>query len=83
MRSLWRRLASRWLGGGGSEALAGDATALDMLLSGERHPQVFDVHRVPGVSHHAMMSSAAENGSDLQIVSEEVLCSDPSDRDLC
>ena len=83
MRSLWRRLALRWLGGDGSEALSGDASALDMLLSGEIPPQVFDVQRAPGVSHHAMMSSAIEGGSDPQTVSEEALRSGASGRDHC
>ena len=35
MRSLWRMLALRWLGGHGSEALAGNSTMLEALMSGE------------------------------------------------
>jgi len=34
MRSLWRILALRWLGGDGSEALTGDAAILEGLLRG-------------------------------------------------
>jgi len=83
MRSLWRKLALQWLGGDGSEVLAGDATALDMLLSSGKPPQVFDVRRVPGVSHRAMMYSAIESEADPQIVSRESLLSDPSGRGVC
>jgi hypothetical protein len=62
MRSLWRLLASQWLGGEGSETLTGEATVLDVLLSGEpaRPTQTFDVRREPGVSHQAMMSPDPE-----------------------
>jgi hypothetical protein len=57
MRSLWRALALQWLGGEGSEALAGSSTVRDMLFCNEpaRAMQVFDVRREPGVSHDAMM----------------------------
>ena len=59
MRSLWRLLASQWLGGEGSEVLTGQATVLDIVLSGEpsQSAQTFDVRRAPGVSHRAMMSA--------------------------
>jgi hypothetical protein len=83
MRSLWRRLALQWLGGDGSGALSQDTTALEMLLSDEKPPQVFDVRRVPGVSYDAMMSSGIESRADPQIASEEALRSGPSDNDLC
>jgi len=83
MHSLWRRLALQWLGGDGSGALSEDKTALEMLLTDEKQPQVFDVRRTPGVSYDAMMSSGIESGSDPQIVSEEALRSGPSSPDLC
>jgi hypothetical protein len=36
MRSLWRMIALRWLGGQGSEALTDDSALLDLLTIGER-----------------------------------------------
>jgi hypothetical protein len=57
MRSLWRMIALRWLGGQGSEALIGDSALLDLLSSGERAPPSgFAVSRRSGVSHHAINS---------------------------
>ena len=57
MRSLWRMIALRWLGGQGSEALTGDTALLDLLTIGERAPAIgFAVSRRSGVSHHAMIS---------------------------
>ena len=32
MRSLWRMIAARWLGGQASDALTGDAALLDLLM---------------------------------------------------
>jgi len=57
MRSLWRRLALRWLGGEGSGALGGEAALLDTLLSGqgERAAEIYRVTREAGVSHRAML----------------------------
>ena len=46
MRSLWRLMALRWLGGEGSEALTGDSALLNLLPSGEAGP-VFHVVRDP------------------------------------
>jgi hypothetical protein len=57
MRSLWRMIALRWLGGQGSEALTDDSALLDLLTIGERAPPIgFAVRRQSGVSHHAMNS---------------------------
>ena len=57
MRSLWRMIALRWLGGQGSGALTDDSALLDLLTSGERAPPIgFAVSRRSGVSHHAMNS---------------------------
>jgi len=55
MGSLWRDLALRWLGGKGSEALAG-AT---------RPESTFDVRREAGGSRHAEMSSQAPHPTPL------------------
>jgi len=85
MRSLWRILALRWLGGEGSEALTGDSTVLESLMFGEhaRAMHAFDVRRAPEVSHHAMMSPGAECRSDPETASEEVLRSGLPGRYLC
>src|SRR5271169_4964398 len=57
MRSLWRMIALRWLGGQGSEALTDDSVLIDLLTIGERAPPIgFPVSRRSGVSHHAMNS---------------------------
>jgi hypothetical protein len=66
MRSLWRMIALRWLGGQGSGALTDDSALLDLLTSGERAPPVgFEVSRRSGVSHQAMN---AQQVSDRAIV---------------
>jgi hypothetical protein len=58
MRSLWRMIALRWLGGQGSGALTDASAPLDLLTIGERAftPLIFEVRRQSGVSHHAIMS---------------------------
>jgi hypothetical protein len=38
MRSLWRFMASQWLGGDGSEMLAGDSAPLDSPLIAQAVP---------------------------------------------
>lgn len=76
MRSLWRVLALRWLGGDGSEGLAGSSTILEAVISGEQTqaPPTFDVRREPGVSHRAMMSPDPRASSfDPGRASEELL----------
>lgn len=66
MRSLWRMIALRWLGGQGSGALTDDSALLDLLTIGERAPPIgFEVSRQSGVSHHAMN---AQQVSDRAIV---------------
>ena len=57
MRSLWRRLARRWLGGEGSAALDGDTAFLDMLLKGPEEPtaEAYRVTRDAGASRRAMI----------------------------
>ena len=51
--------ALQWLGGDGSEGLAGNSTVLEALLIRRTDAigaAAFDVRREPGVSHQAMMS---------------------------
>jgi hypothetical protein len=69
MRSLWRMIASKWLGGKGSDALTGDSTLLDLLIEADRREAtpVFQVRRESAVSHRAIMSrqdTHQDNGQD-------------------
>lgn len=65
MRSLWRVIAARWLGGKGSEALTGETTLFDILAEAERaRPPAVVVRREVRVSHQAMMSQQDETTSD-------------------
>ena len=75
MRSLWRTLALQWLGGDGSQALAGDSTVLQSLLSGEpaQTTPAFDGRREPGVSQRALMSLGAGRRPDAELSLEETL----------
>jgi hypothetical protein len=75
MRSLWRMLASQWLGGNGSEALVGHSTVLESLISAE-HAQsspAFSVRQDPGVSHRAMLPASSGRALELEITMEEAL----------
>ena len=85
MRSLWRILASRWLGGEGSEALTTPSTVLESLLFADQSRRVsaFEVRRDPGVSHHAMMSPSSERRLHPEIASGHVLRSGSSRRRDC
>lgn len=58
MRSLWRLMALRWLGGEGSEVLAGDSAPIDFLPSGPADP-VFRIARDPRASGPARPPSRA------------------------
>jgi hypothetical protein len=58
MRSLWKMMAVRWLGGQASTALTAETAPLDGLLGGETAAPAFLVRRAAEVSHHAMMSHA-------------------------
>src|SRR5579871_6119623 len=57
MRSLWKSLAVRWLGGRASEALVGEITPLELLLS-EAAPTAptFAVRRLAAVSPRALLA---------------------------
>jgi hypothetical protein len=73
MRSLWRMIASRWLGGQGSEALTGDSAVLDQLMI-EQSAQAslaFEVRRQPGVSHQAMISQQILDQATVEPVTVE------------
>lgn len=65
MRSLWRIIAARWLGGRASEALTGDSALLELLTirDGGAQPS-FLVRRLPEVSHRAMMAQHGESQPD-------------------
>jgi hypothetical protein len=56
MRSLWRTIAARWLGGRASDALTGDAVLLDLLTPAEGQASPVFLVRQSAVSHRAMMS---------------------------
>ena len=72
MRSLWRMIALRWLGGQGSEALTGNSALLDLLTIGERAPPIgFAVSRQPGVSHRAMNSQQVSDQAIVEPVGAE------------
>jgi hypothetical protein len=74
MRSLWRTLALQWLGGEGSEALTADSAILDMMFGEHaRTMHTFDVQRAAEVSHHAMMSTSAEQQPDAEAAEDEAL----------
>jgi hypothetical protein len=84
MRSLWRLLALQWLGGEGSAALAGDSTVLETLPPfgvPAQLPYVFDVRRIPGVSHRAMMIEAGARQCAPEIAADEALRSGLPSRD--
>jgi hypothetical protein len=80
VRSLWRMIASRWLGGQGSEALTADSALLDLLMLGERagtRPG-FEVRRQSEVSHRAMMSPQDQKPATLEPVPDEKSRNDSS-----
>ena len=65
MRSLWRMIASRWLGGQGSEALTGDSALLDLLMTREsaQASLAFKVRRQSGVSYQAMICQVSDQAT--------------------
>jgi hypothetical protein len=72
MRSLWRIMALRWLGGQASHGLTGDVALLDLFMAAD--PLVtagFRVRRESEVSHRAMISASAPSASERDAVSEE------------
>ena len=80
MRSLWRMIASRWLGGQGSEALTGDSALLDLLTLAERPhtPPAFRVSRQSEVSSHAIMSRRGAGQAEDEAAGTEVGWDDPA-----
>jgi len=64
MRSLWRRIATRWLGGDASEALTGDTVLRDLLSPEPARPSF--VVRPASVSHRAMLSQHDEARTQIE-----------------
>lgn len=61
MRSLWRKMAARWIGGEASESLTGDTGLFDVIMqNGAEFESTFLVRRQSGVSHQAMMSQQTD-----------------------
>ena len=77
MRSLWRTIAARWLGGQVSDALAGDAALLDLLTpaDGQAAP-AFLVRRQSEVSHRAMMSRHDQAQSEREAMPGDIVGAD-------
>jgi hypothetical protein len=75
MRSLWRRLALRWLGGEGSDALGGEAALLDTLLGGQGEgvAEIYRVTREAGVSHRALLPQSAGAPDPARAIPDRVL----------
>jgi hypothetical protein len=74
MRSLWRVMAVRWLGGEASDALTGDAGLLDLLMQQDRYvPPAVLVQRQSGVSHRAMMLQQEQSRSEDESVLDQFL----------
>ncbi|MGA8758202.1 MAG: hypothetical protein WB611_18105 [Stellaceae bacterium] len=67
MRSLWRMMAARWLGGDGSGALTGDTGLFDtMMQTGTQLEATFLVRRQSEVSHEPMMSQQIDGQPHVQ-----------------
>jgi hypothetical protein len=67
MRSLWRMMATRWLGGEVSEALTRDTGLLDVIMqTGTQLESAFLVRRQSGISHPSMMSQQTDKRADGQ-----------------
>ena len=66
MRSLWREMAARWLGGPGADAVTGDAVLLDVLpVRDGRADPAFLVRREPDTPHpRAMQQIRDKTGRD-------------------
>jgi hypothetical protein len=63
MRSLWRFMASQWLGGEGSEALSGDSALIDLLLPAPTAPS-FRVVRSSQARAFAISTSPASDAAE-------------------
>ena len=82
MRSLWRTLALRWLGGEGSAGLTEDSPVLDAIFADQdRAVSSFDVQRTAGVSHQAMISPGADLQAENETASNEIARSELPERD--
>ena len=61
MRSLWRTMTARWLGGEVSEALSGDTSLFDTFMqTGTQLGSAFLVRRQSEILHQAMMSQQTD-----------------------
>jgi hypothetical protein len=77
MRSLWRMIAARWLGGQASDALTGDTALLDLLTPQDSDaPPAFLVRRQTEVSHRAMMSQQDRAQSEHESTLGHVIATD-------
>lgn len=63
MRSLWQQMALRWLGGKGSDVLAGDSDRADSLSPAAAVP-VFRVARDPHASPPVRPTAKAPEAAD-------------------
>lgn len=73
MRSLWRMIALRWLGGRGSAALTEDSGLLDLLMTaeGERAQPAVHVTRQREVSQDAAISRREPGAADAEPAAAE------------
>jgi len=83
MRSLWRRLASRWLSGAGSAALSEDSAVLDAIFADRADPpDPFDVKRVAATAHRAPMPPGVERQAEAE-ASDDAAHSELPQREPC
>lgn len=77
MRSLWKDLALRWLGGEASAALAGDSPLRERLLPKTRAPaaDAFRISRQPAVSDPPSATPGA--GAQATIPADDPAPADP------
>jgi hypothetical protein len=67
MRSLWRFMASQWLGGEGSEVLTGDSALLDLLLPEQPVP-AFRMRREQQACIPVLAAASVPGGADREDV---------------
>ena len=73
MRSLWRMMAARWLGGEVSEALTGDTGLFDTIMqTGAQLEATFLVRRQSGISRQALMSQQTDAQPHVQTPIEDL-----------
>ena len=73
MRSLWRMMAARWLGGEVSEALTGVTGLFDTIMqTGAQLEATFLVRRQSGISRQARMSQQTDAQPHVQTPIEDL-----------